>query len=163
MNVRPAQPEDLREIVRIYGEAVLHTVATFDLEPATETERRQWLEGFTDDDPLLVYDDGDAVLGFAFYLPYRVKPAYAKTKEVTVYIAEEHRRRGAARALYAALIAHARERAVHSLVAVIAGDNPASVALHEELDFERVGTLRQAGYKFDRWVDTTFYQCILAP
>jgi len=51
---------------------------------------------------------------------------------------------------------------VHSLVAGIALPNDASVGLHESLGFEHVGTIRQAGLKFDRWLDVGYWQLGLA-
>lgn len=41
---------------------------------------------------------------------------------------------------------------------MIAQPNAASEALHAALGFERVGTLREVGRKFDRWVDTALWQ-----
>ncbi len=65
---------------------------------------------------------------------------------------------GLGRLLYSHLLAQLRADQVHSAVAVVADPNPASVALHESLGFELVGTLREIGWKFDRWVDTRWYQ-----
>lgn len=52
---------------------------------------------------------------------------------------------------------------MHCAVAVVAEPNPASVRLHESLGFELIGTLREVGRKFDRWVDTRWYQLRLKP
>ena len=43
-------------------------------------------------------------------------------------------------------------------VAAIAEPNPASIALHEALGFERVGTLKGVGFKFDQPWDLTLYE-----
>jgi len=40
--------------------------------------------------------------------------------------------------------------------------NEASIALHERLGFEPAGVIREAAYKFGRWLDLAFYQKILA-
>lgn len=47
--------------------------------------------------------------------------------------------------------------------AVVAQPNPASNALHEALGYELIGTLREVGRKFDRWIDTRWYQLLLQP
>jgi phosphinothricin acetyltransferase len=47
---------------------------------------------------------------------------------------------------------------MHLAVAVIAQPNPASVALHEGLGFDVVGTFSEIGEKFGRYVDTRWYQ-----
>jgi L-amino acid N-acyltransferase YncA len=60
--------------------------------------------------------------------------------------------------IYSQLLSLLRADGVHLAVAVIAQPNPASVALHEKLGFELVGTMREVGRKFDRWVNTSWYQ-----
>lgn len=161
MEVRDATIGDLGEIVRIYNQAVVGGVATFDLVPVTVEERTPWFGQFSPENPLLVAEHAGGLAGFAYYLPYRAKAAYARTKETTIYIDEAHHRRGVGSALYEALIGRAEARGVHVLIGVLGGDNPASAALHEKFGFRRVGSLPEVGRKFDRWVDTHFYLRIL--
>jgi phosphinothricin acetyltransferase len=60
-----------------------------------------------------------------------------------------------------ALIARARAHDVHVLVGGIDAANSASIALHTQLGFTPCGVVRQAGFKFGRWLDLAFYQLIL--
>jgi len=162
MLIRPATRADLDGIVAIYNDAVASSDATFDVEPVEVAARVPWLVQFGDEHPLLVAQgEAGAVLGFAYYLPYRIKPAYAASKETTVYVSRDARRRGVASALYGALIAHARAQRVHVLIAVLGGDNPESRALHAKLGFTFTGRLPQVGFKFGRWVDTEFFAKVL--
>jgi L-amino acid N-acyltransferase len=39
--------------------------------------------------------------------------------------------------------------------------NEGSIALHQRLGFEHAGTIRQAGFKFARWLDVDFWQLVL--
>ncbi len=158
MSVRHATPRDLPAIVRIYNQAVATTTATFDLQPVTLEQRRAWFRQFDVDHPLLVDAVDDQVLGYAYYLPYRAKPGYATTKELSVYVEQAARGRGSGTGLVQALLSRAADRGVHVMVAVIGGDNPASTTMHHKLGFEEVGRLREVGYKFGRWLDTTFMQ-----
>ena len=64
--------------------------------------------------------------------------------------------------IYSQLLSLLRTDGIHLAVAVIAQPNPASVALHEKLGFELVGTFSEVGRKFGRWVDTSWYQLALA-
>ena len=43
----------------------------------------------------------------------------------------------------------------------IALPNPASVALHESIGFEKIGVYRRVGYKFGQWRDVGWWQRIL--
>ena len=162
MNIRPAQPADLPEIVDIYNDAILHTTATFDLVAKELPERAVWFAQFDSQHPIFVAagEDGD-VLGFAYYLPYRARAGYAGTKEVTVYVAENARRRGVASQLYERLIQHATASGVHVLIAAIGDNNPQSSALHERFGFASAGVQREVGFKFGRWIDMHVYHRIL--
>jgi phosphinothricin acetyltransferase len=160
MLVRDATRDDLPAIVEIYNHAIVHTVATFDLEPYTVEQRQEWFAQFDAQHPLLVCERAasTSVLGFACYTPFRTKAAYAYSKETTIYTHVDARRQGVGRALYEALFTRARDNGVRVLVAVLGGDNPASVALHEACGFERTGRLRGVGRKHEQWVDTHYFQ-----
>ena len=73
-------------------------------------------------------------------------------------MAEAARGRGLGRALYARLLDRMRADGVHTVVAVIALPNAASVALHETVGFRHVGTLTEVGHKFGRWIDTAWFE-----
>ena len=161
LSVRDATRADLPRITAIYNHAIEQTVATFDLTPLDEPQRERWFAQFDAHHPLLVAESESHVLGFAYFLPYRARSGYARTKEMTVYVDFDARRQGIARALYAALIDRARSNDVHVLMAVLGGENAASVALHRSLGFVEVGHYREVGYKFGEWVDTHTFQLIL--
>ena len=89
---------------------------------------------------------------------YRPRPAYARTRETSVYLAADARGRGLGRLLYDALLARLRDDGVHTAVALVALPNDASLALHRACGFAQVGVLREVGRKFGRWVDTAWLQ-----
>ena len=60
-----------------------------------------------------------------------------------------------------ALIDAGAANGFRTIIARIAGDNPASVALHERFGFELVGVEREVGYKFERWLDVVEMQRML--
>lgn len=156
--IRPAEGGDVAAIVRIYGHAVRETVATFDLIDPPASYWTDRVASPAAGDHVLVAEDGPSLIGFAYSSAFRPRPAYARTRETSVYLAPDAVGRGVGTALYSALLDRLRADGVHLAVAVIAQPNPASVALHERLGFELVGTLREVGRKFDRWIDTRWYQ-----
>lgn len=165
MQIRDAVPGDVQAITDIFNYEVAHSAAIFDVEPFELVERQAWFAQFGREQPCLVCvdaEDGDRVLGFAYYTALRAKAAYAFSKELTVYIHHDARRRGIGSALYTKLIERARLQGVHVLVAVLGGDNPGSVALHEKFGFVRAGHLREVGRKFDQWVDTHYFTKLLS-
>lgn len=143
----------------IYDEQVLTSVATFDTEPRGAAYLGEKLATAGGSDLLLAARVGNDVVGYAFSGPFRPRPAYAGTKEVSVYVAPAVSRRGVGRSLYAELLGRLdRLPEVHTQVAVVALPNDASEGLHRAMGFQLVGVLREAGYKLGRYVDTAWYQ-----
>jgi L-amino acid N-acyltransferase YncA len=156
--VRAATANDLPALAEIYNEAVVNSVATFDLEPQPPELFADRVASTRLGDHVLVAEEDGRVVGLAFAATYRPRPAYAGTRETSVYLAPGARGRGLGRILYDELLARVDADGIHVCLAVIAQPNAASEDLHIATGFERVGTLRQVGRKFDRWVDTTWWQ-----
>ncbi len=98
-----------------------------------------------------------ATAGYAYGMPYRGRPAYRFSAEVTVYVAGNRRRQGLGRALYDRLFEVLLAQGFVSALAVITLPNASSQALHAAMNFERVGTFAQVGYKLGRWHDTEWW------
>ena len=69
------------------------------------------------------------------------RPAYAPTAEISVYIAESHRRRGLGRWLVREAIARAPSCGVNTLLGFIWAHNVPSLALFADLGFGQWGFL----------------------
>lgn len=159
--VRPATESDLAGVAAIYAEQVRTGISTFDLDAPGLGYWQHRLDSTEPGDHFLVADrDGD-VVGFAYSSSYRPRPGYRLTRETSVYLAEDARGQGLGRLLYDALVPLLRIDGMHVALALVALPNPASVALHEACGFEHLGTMREVGRKFDRWLDTAWYQLLL--
>ena len=115
--------------------------------------------------PFLVAESAEGVvLGYAYASEYRPRPAYAATVENSVYIHPDSVGQGIGKALLAQLIEECEALGLREMVAVI-GDsaNVASQRLHSSLGFTMVGTLRNVGFKFGKWLDTVLMQRPLGP
>ena len=160
-SVREAAEADQQVILDIYNEAVLHSTATFDLEPRTWEEQRRWSEEHRPPNHVFVATTGDTVVGWGSLSSFRSKPGYRFTAEDSIYVHRDHRGNGIGAALLERLIEAARDGGFHSIMALIDGDNAVSVRLHERFGFRHVGTFREVGYKFDRWLDVVHMQRML--
>ncbi|MDQ6640974.1 MAG: N-acetyltransferase family protein [Actinomycetota bacterium] len=156
--VRDAVAADLQRVGAIYAHEAEHGISTFDTlgRPA-----EFWQDKLAAPDPLLVGLSGKIVAGFAYASVYRPRPAYDRTREVSVYLAAEARGQGIGRALYAELLGRLRAAGMHTALAVVALPNEPSVRLHESFGFTSAGTLREVGRKCDRWIDTAVLQLML--
>lgn len=163
MVVRDATSMDLDAIEAIYRHYVLTSTCTFQIEPGTLAERAQWLDEHGPRHPVLVVEEGGEVVAWGSLSRYHRREGYAPTVESSIYVRDDRRGRGLGKALLGALIARARGAGHRSIIAVIAGDQPASLALHEAFGFVRVGLLKAIGYKFGRWLDVAFLQREITP
>jgi len=163
--VRNSREEDMPRIHAIYGFHVLHGLASFEEEPPSVDElNRRRADVLGSGLPYLVAEMGGGVLGYSYAAPYRSRPAYRFTVENSVYVDHNLRRRGVGCLLLSALITRCIERECRQMIAVIGdSENVASIALHERLGFINVGTLREVGFKFGRWVDSVLMQRALDP
>jgi phosphinothricin acetyltransferase len=161
--VRDATTNDVPRILEITNEAIEHTTANWSLEPTTLDERLEWFREHQHHGcPVLVAVRPDGrVIGFAAYGEFRPKEGYRFTVEHSIYVDAAERSRGIGSLLLAALVDRARAAGVHVMIGGLAGDNSASIRLHERFGFTVTGRLHEVGHKFDQWMDLIFVQRIL--
>jgi phosphinothricin acetyltransferase len=157
--IRDATEADAAAVQAIYAHHVLHGTASYDLEPPpvariAETIRRVRGEGW----PYLVAEADGAVAGYADATQFRDRAAYRFTCENSLYVHPDRQRRGIGQALLEALIARSVACGFKTMVAVIGGAEPASIALHAKSGFAEVGRLRGVGWKQERWLDSVYMQ-----
>jgi L-amino acid N-acyltransferase len=156
--VRDATEADLPAILEIYNEAIANSTATFDEEPKTLEERRQWFRETRYPHGTIVAERGGEVAAWGSLRPFRPKAAYRFTAEDSVYVHEAHRGVGVGRMVLARLLEMAEERGFHAVMAGIAEGNPASERVHASLGFWLAGVEREVGYKFGRWLDVAWWE-----
>ncbi len=158
--LRAAEPGDLGALTAIYNHYVTSSTTTFDLEPFTVEQRREWFSHYAKAGPhrLIVAEVGGRPCGYASSSPFRPKGAYATSVETTVYVAEEHQRAGLGTALYSALFETLAGEELHRAYAGIALPNPASVALHRRFGFSEIGVYHEVGRKFGRFWSVQWFE-----
>ncbi|HTR10066.1 MAG TPA: GNAT family N-acetyltransferase [Paraburkholderia sp.] len=147
-------------ILEILNEAIVNSTALYDYKPRPPEAMATWFgtkraNGF----PVVgAVDEAGTLLGFASWGTFRAFPAFKYTVEHSVYVHHDHRGRGLGEHLLRELVRRAREAQVHVLVGCIDATNTGSIALHTRLGFTHSGTIKEAGFKFGRWLDAAFYQ-----
>jgi phosphinothricin acetyltransferase len=150
-------------ILRILNDVIATSTALFDYEPRPAESMLGWFAAKTAGRfPVIGAEEHGELLGFATYGVFRPWPAYKYSVEHSVYVERHARGKGVGLALMRRLIAAAEAQEYHTMVAGIVADNTASIALHEKLAFVHAGTVKQAGFKFGRWLDLALYQLLLA-
>lgn len=150
-------------ILAILNEAILTSTALYDYAPRAPESMVTWFRAKEQGRfPVIgIESESGELMGFASYGTFRAFPAYKYSVEHAIYVHKDHRRKGLARRLMQHLIERARQQEFHVLIGGIDMDNRGSIALHESLGFTHAGTIRQAGFKFGRWLDLGFYQLLL--
>jgi L-amino acid N-acyltransferase YncA len=162
IKIRPAVFSDIDTILEIINHEILHSTSIYDYEPRDFETQKLWFEEKQSQNlPVLVAETENAAIGFATYGSFRQKEAYKFTIEHSVYVAEEFIGKGVGKLLLAELIQLAKEQGYHTMIGAIDADNSGSITFHEKFGFKTVGTVREVGYKFDKWLDLVFMQLLL--
>jgi L-amino acid N-acyltransferase len=120
-------------ILAIFNDAIVNSTALYDYTPRAPESMVGWFKTKeTGRYPVIgAVDEQGRLLGFASYGSFRAWPAYKYSVEHSVYVGG------------------------------IDVANAGSIAMHEKLGFAHAGTIRQAGFKFGRWLDLGFWQLLL--
>ena len=149
-------------MLEVFNDAILHTTALYENDLRTMEFMAVW---FSDKEkakhPVIGLVVDDALVGFATYGAFRPRPCYRFTAEHSVYVDARFRGLGYGKLLLEEIVQRAERDGCHVLVGVVDSTNAASIALHEKAGFELCGTIKHAGYKFDRWLDTCILQRVL--
>lgn len=165
--MRVIQCEEKRHaeaILAIFNDAIINSTALYDYKPRTIEMMAAWFNAKAKANyPVIgIENDSGELMGFGSYGTFRAWPAYKYSVEHSVYVDARFRRRGVGKRVLQEVIAAAQGEGYHILVGAIDAANTVSIRLHETLGFRHCGTIQQAGFKFGRWLDLSFYQLILS-
>lgn len=158
--IRPVRPrEDAEALTAIYAHYVATSVATFDFEPPPVSATREKYETILGKGhPAIVGVVDGQVIGYAYASDYRPRMGYRYTCEDSIYLAPEARGHGYGALMLGDIIGKARTFGFKQMLAVIAGSEAPSIALHRKFGFETRGTFSSLGHKFGRWIDVVHMQ-----
>ncbi|MEM7297279.1 MAG: N-acetyltransferase family protein [Bacteroidota bacterium] len=154
--IRAATQEDAKAILNIYSYYVLNSHSTFELVPPSIESMKEKVS--KSNYPWFVMEENDSIVGYAYATQWKPREAYSKTVETSVYLDHKTQGKGYGTLLYQRLIDELTTSGFHALLAGISLPNDASIRLHEKLGFEKVGQLKEVGFKFDRWIDVGYWE-----
>ncbi len=159
--IRPVQLNDAAAIAEIYNHYILHSTVTFEKEIVSSEQMAHRISNHSSHHPWLVLEENKAIIAYAFATPWKGRAAYQLSVETSIYLSFNHQGKGIGTRLYTQLIETLKLKNFHSLLGGIALPNEKSIRLHQKLGFKKVAHLKEVGYKFDRWVDVTYWQILL--
>jgi L-amino acid N-acyltransferase len=159
--IRKAAESDLNTINEIYNYYVLNSTCTFQTEIETMQDRRKWFQSHGKDYPIIVVEIEKEIIGWASLSPFHKRQAYRPTVENSIYLRNDHHKRGIGSLLLKELICLAKSIGYHSIIAVIAADQPGSIIIHEKFGFQKAEHLKEVGFKFNRRMDVVYSQLMI--
>lgn len=167
VTVRPSRDEDVDAMLAIYRHHIARGVdpryahesepmQPDDIKRRRKTMRKNRL-------PHVVADRGGAVVGYAYAVLFRRRPAYRFTVKHSIYVHPDHLHGGIGRMLLGAIIDACAAAGYRQMIGYIDAANEPSLRLHEAAGFKQVGYLPSVGYKFGHWTDVVMVQRSLGP
>jgi phosphinothricin acetyltransferase len=108
--------------------------------------------------PHLVATRGGEVVGYAYVVLYRKRPAYRYAVKHSIYVHHDCLGRGVGRLLLQELIDACAAAGFRQMIGYIDADNAPSLALHDKFGFVRVGQLPGVAWRYGRWSDSVMVQ-----
>ena len=157
--VRASTEDDVSAMVAIYAHHIHSGLGTYDPEPLHDEDikrrRKNMLKRRL---PHLVAERNGVVVGYAYAVPFRKRPAYRYAVKHSIYVHPDHLHSGVGRLLLPALIEACTAAGYRQMIAYIDAENLPSQKLHEAFGFRRAGLLERVGYRFGRWTDSLLMQ-----
>jgi phosphinothricin acetyltransferase len=159
--VRPSRDEDVEAMLAIYRRHIRRGVEETTEnsgvpEPDDLRQRRKNLRNHRL--PHIVATFRGEIVGYAYVVLFRKRPAYRFTAKHSIYVHHEHLGRGVGRLLMQALIDASAAAGFRQMIGYIDASNAPSIGLHTGCGFRQVGYLPSVAYKFGQWADMIMVQ-----
>jgi L-amino acid N-acyltransferase YncA len=156
--IRAAVAADAAELVALWNPWIRDSAITFNAVEKTEAD----ICAMISERPCFIVYVKNGVQGFATYGQFRGGVGYATCMEHTIILSPKARGLGAGRSLMAAIELDAKAKGAHQMIAAVSGENPAGCAFHAAIGYTRIAQIREAGFKFGRFMDLILMQKILS-
>jgi L-amino acid N-acyltransferase YncA len=149
-------PADWPAVRSIYEAGIASGDSTFETAAPTW---EAWDVAHRPDCRLVATGADGSVLGWAALTPYSGRCVYEGVADLSIYVAPEAQGRGIGRALLDELISLSERAGIWTLQAGVLVENAASLALHENGGFRRVGVRERIGRDATgRWRDVVLLE-----
>ena len=162
IEIRSYTENDCQAILEIINYNILNSTALYDYDIRTLDQQKAIFEDkLAKNFPIIVAVENEIIVGFGYYSEFRFREAYKFTVEHSVYAHQNHQGKGIGKLLLTELIRLAKTQNLHTMIGVIDSENVGSINFHEKFGFDKVGFIKDSGYKFDRWLHSVFMQIML--
>jgi L-amino acid N-acyltransferase YncA len=154
LSIRPFRADDWNAVRDIYEQGLLTRNATFETQvPDYET----WIKKFHSY-LIWVAVEHDQVVGWAGLQPVSVRKVYEGVVEVTIYIHNATTGKGIGTALMKHLITESEKAGIWTLYASVFQENTASIKLHLNNGFRKIGYREKIAQLDGKWRNTILFE-----
>lgn len=168
ISIRSANPEDAKELLKIYAYYVTDTAISFETEVPSEEEFKLRIEEVLKSYPFIVACKDDEILGYAYLHSFVGRKAYELSAETTIYLNPDKKKMGIGKKLYSVLEDIAKAQNITNLYSCIGYVdkedeylNNNSAQFHEHMGYRMVGKFENCGHKFGRWYHMVWMEKII--
>lgn len=159
--IRAVYPEDASAICDIYNPYIRETTITFEEKEVSVIEMKNRIHEITVTFPWFIYEENNAILGYAYAGKWKGRCAYRHSVELSIYVKNGNHGKGLGSQLIARLLQELQTKEVHAAIAGIALPNEKSIRLHEKFGFTKIAHFHEVGCKFNTWIDVGYWELIL--
>lgn len=135
--IREMRESDYDEMMKIYAQSLEKGDVTFRTECPSYVE---WDSSHIKECRYVYEEDGE-VIGYTMIAPTSARDSYRGVVEVSIFVDENHCRKGIGTALLSKLMEAARNEGYWTLYSAIFSVNKGSIRLHEKCGFRAVSKL----------------------
>ncbi|MDI6853635.1 MAG: GNAT family N-acetyltransferase [Deltaproteobacteria bacterium] len=143
-------------VIDLFNHYIAHSHAAFLEAPVDYEFFSRFLEITRGYPTIIVKDELQKVVGFAFLRPHHFAETFRRTAEITYFILPEHTRRGLGTALLEQLVKAAKGMGIDSILASVSSLNQASLNFHLRHGFKECGRFPRVGRKFGEDFDVVW-------
>ncbi|MBU0490075.1 MAG: GNAT family N-acetyltransferase [Bacteroidetes bacterium] len=161
INLVPVRPRDLETVREIYNQYVLNSTSTMRLQAMSKREiRTSILVNHPKYKSFLIMDNTQ-VCGYCYISPFRIRHAYERTAEITIFLKPEFTGKGIGKIAVLELERHAIESGIRVLIGNISSDNEPSIRLFEQCGYKKCAHYTEVAEKFGKLIDVVAVQKVI--
>jgi L-amino acid N-acyltransferase YncA len=145
---------DWNSISEIYLQGIRSGNATFETEVPSWGK---WDASHLKSCRLITLADG-VIVAWAALVPVSARKVYSGVAEVSIYVSDTHKGKGIGKSLLEKLISESETEGIWTLQAVIFPENGASLKIHQDLGFRKVGYREKIAMMNGTWRDTVLLE-----
>ena len=152
---------EISKSLKIYNYFIEHSLSNFEEKKLSKSTFNLLLRKIKKNKlPFILAIENNEVIGLAFVNKFREKSGYRFSYEHSIYVDPEFINNGYGNKILKELIKICKKIAkIKNLIAVIGGKNNfASIKIHKKNGFDYIGTIKKAGFKKNKWVDSIYMQ-----